>query len=419
MNVLILGSGGREHALATAISASPRLTRLFTLPGNAGTGDLGRNLEGDPCDLDAVVAAAKAHAINLVVVGPEAPLCAGVVDRLRAEGIPAFGPTRDAARIEGDKAFAKELMRRALIPTAESRVFDRYESARIYVATRDYGLVVKAAGLAAGKGVSVCEEPADALLALEKIMVERAFGAAGDVVVVEEKLSGPEMSVLALIDDTTIYLLETAQDYKRIGEGDTGPNTGGMGAVSPSPLVTDALLDQIQSEVFVPIVDAMRGEGIHYRGVLYAGLMLTPAGPRVLEFNCRFGDPETQVLLPRLRGDLLEVLAACAEGRLAETEIDWDPRTAVCVVMAAGLYPGPYVKGKPISGLKDAAALADVSVFHAGTVEAAGVTRAAGGRVLGVTALGVDPAAARRQAYAAVEKIQFEGATFRRDIAAQ
>ena len=417
MNVLILGSGGREHALAWAIARSPKLEKLYVMPGNAGTAALGTNLAGDLADIDGVVAAAKDHHIDLTVVGPEAPLCAGVVDRFAQEGLRIFGPSAAAARIEGSKAYAKELMRRALVPTAKARVFDDFRAAKTYVATRDCALVVKASGLAAGKGVIICDEPAEALLALERIMIEGQFGDAGRTVVVEERLTGPEMSVLALVDDRTIYVLETAQDYKKIGEQDTGLNTGGMGACSPAPTASDAVLERIQAEVFVPIVDALRADGVTYRGVLYAGMILTAAGPKVLEFNCRFGDPEAQVILPRIRSDVLHLLDACAGGRLKEARIDWDPRPAVCVVMASAGYPGEYAKGKVITGLNEAARLDDVIVYHAGSASLADQTVTNGGRVLGVTALGDDIAAARTRAYQAVERIRFEGAYFRRDIA--
>jgi len=418
MNLLILGGGGREHALAAAVARSPRCSRLFTLPGNAGTALLGANLPGDPADPEAILAAAKRHAIDFVVVGPEAPLCAGVVDRLTAAGIRAFGPSRAAARIEGDKAYAKELMRRARVPTAEARIFDRYPAARTYVATRDCPLVVKAAGLAAGKGVIVCAEPSEALIALERIMLERCFGEAGNTVLVEERLEGPEVSILALVEDRTIYVLETAQDYKRAGDDDTGPNTGGMGAFSPSARISDALLDQIQSDVLVPIVDALRADDAPYRGVLYAGIMLTPSGPKVLEFNCRFGDPETQAILPRMRSDLLAVLEACVDGRLADVCIDWDSRTAVTVVLASGGYPGRYATGKTITGLTEAAAMDDVHIFHAGTELRGEKVLTSGGRVLAVTALGQDRADARRKVYRAADLIDFAGKTLRTDIAA-
>jgi phosphoribosylamine--glycine ligase len=417
LNVLIVGSGGREHALARAVKHSPRCGTLYVAPGNAGTAALGVNLPILADDLDGLVEAARAHGVDLTIVGPEAPLCAGIVDRFKEAGLRIFGPTRAAARIEGDKAYAKQLMHRALVPTAEAQVFDDFQRAHRWVATRDYALVVKAAGLAAGKGVIVCEEPSDALLALEKIMVERAFGDAGNTVVVEERLTGPELSVLALVDGTTIHVLEPARDYKKAGDGDTGPNTGGMGSVSPSPDANEQLMAVVERDIFVPIVDAMRADGIEYHGVLYAGLMLTHAGPKVLEFNCRFGDPETQVVLPRMTSDLLEVLDACASGRLADQPITWDPRHAVCVVVAAGGYPGAYPKGTPMTGLEAADETPDVFVYHAGTTREGDQVVTSGGRVLGVTGLGHSTAEARERAYAAAAQIRFTGAWLRGDIA--
>ena len=330
-----------------------------------------------------------------------------------------FGPSAAAARIEGDKAYAKQLMKHAKVPTAEGRAFTHYESARDYVATRETGVVIKASGLAAGKGVFVCPEPSDALLALEQVMVERKFGTAGDTVVVEELLKGQELSVIALVSGRTIYVLETAQDHKPIGEGDTGPNTGGMGAYSPAPIGTPEIMAKVEREILVPIVDALRNDGASYQGALYAGLMLTAAGPKVLEFNCRFGDPEAQAILLRLRSDLAELLLACVYDRLEEVEIEWDPRPAVCVVMAAGGYPGKYESGKVIQGLDHVAELPDTYVFHAGTRHLEHLTVTAGGRVLGVTALGTNIAEARRRAYETVDAITFEGAYVRRDIAAK
>jgi len=419
MKVLLVGSGGREHALAWKIAQSPRLEALYCAPGNPGTALLGENVELKVDDLAGIVQFARSHAIDLVVVGPENPLCAGLVDELTAAGIRAFGPDRAAARLEGDKAFAKELMRHRSVPTADARIFDKYRDARAYIASRDHPVVLKAAGLAAGKGVIVCDDPADALIALERIMVNREFGAAGDTIVVEEKLIGPEVSLLAFVDHDNIYIMETAQDHKPVGEGDTGPNTGGMGAYSPTTLLDDKLIQQVQSEILVPIIDAMRTQGITYRGVLYTGLMLTAAGPKVLEFNCRFGDPETQPLLMRLRTDLLEIFEAVTEDKLDRITLQWDPRPAVCVVMAAGGYPGAYESGKVISGLEEAAAMPDVMVFHAGTRKVGNNVVTAGGRVLGVTALGDTVAAAQKRAYEACEKITWDGVYYRRDIAAK
>ncbi len=417
MRAMIIGSGGREHALAVGIADSPRVEHVICVPGNAGTASVAENIEADISNHDALATLAREHRIDLTVVGPEAPLCAGIVDHFQKAGLRVFGPTAAAARIEGDKAYAKHLMKLAKVPAAEGRVFTDHESAREYVATRDTGLVVKAAGLAAGKGVFVCQDPAAAILALEQIMVKRVFGEAGNTVVVEELLKGPELSVFALVDGHTIYVLDTAQDHKAVGEGDTGPNTGGMGAYSPAPIATPELLGKIERDVLVPIVDALRNDGAAYQGLLYAGLMLTPGGPKVLEFNCRFGDPETQVVLPRLKADLYDLLDAVVEGRLAEARLQWDPRPAVCVVMASEGYPGIYESNKVIEGLDRAAALEDTFVYHAGTKKLEHLTLSSGGRVLGVTALGTDIADAQRRAYAAVAEIKFDGAFCRRDIA--
>jgi phosphoribosylamine---glycine ligase len=419
MRILLVGSGGREHVLAWKIAQSRRVKRLYCAPGNAGTIGLAENVAIKAEDVGGLVKFAREQKVDLVVVGPEDPLSTGLVDELTAVGIRAFGPDKAAARLEGDKAFAKEMMRHRSVPTAEARMFTKYRDAKAYVATRDAGVVVKAAGLAKGKGVIVCDDPADALIALERIMVTREFGSAGDTVVVEEKLVGPEVSVLAFVDGRNIYVMENAQDHKPIGEGDSGPNTGGMGAYSPTTLLDDKLLHQVESEILVPIIDALRTQGITYKGVLYAGLMLTSGGPKTLEFNCRFGDPEAQPILMRLKTDLVDVLEAVIDGKLDSVNLEWDPRSAVCVVMASGGYPGSYENGKPISGLDEAGALPDVVVFHAGTRMAGNQVVTAGGRVLGVTALGSDFAAARKRCYEAVEKIHFDGAYYRRDIGAK
>ncbi len=414
MNVLVIGSGGREHALCHAIAQSSRLTRLFALPGNPGTEALATNVPGDPCDIDHVVSVVRQESIELTVIGPEDPLAAGLADALTAAGCRVFGPNKAAAQLEADKAFAKQLMRQYAVPTADSRTFTDFKSAREYIATRDEPVVVKAAGLARGKGAIVCDDPADAILAAEKMLVKDAFGAAGRAIVVEERLLGPEASLLAIVDGHTSYLLEAAQDHKRLRNDDQGPNTGGMGAFSPSPLVDEQVIKLVESQILVPTLDALVHEGIHYRGVLYIGLMLTTAGPKVLEFNCRFGDPEAQVILPRLRSDLLELLDATAAGRLEEAEVAWDPRHALCVVMASEGYPEAYPKGRPIHGIP--APADDAIVFHAGTTRAAGQVVTAGGRVLGVTALGATLADARTRAYDIVQRIEFAGAQYRTDL---
>jgi phosphoribosylamine--glycine ligase len=417
MNVLVIGGGGREHALTWKIAQSGRLGKLYCAPGNAGTAAVAENLDVAADEVEALAEAAERHRIDLTVVGPEDPLAGGIVDLFQERGLPIIGPTKAAARIEADKAFAKALMNRALVPTADARVFDNYKHARHYVATRDSALVVKAAGLAKGKGVLVCREPAEALLWIEKIMVKRIFGPAGDRVIVEELLQGQEVSIIALVDGSNIYVMEPARDYKRIGEGDAGPNTGGMGAFSPVGFLDDETSAKIEREILVPTVAALAQEGSPYRGALYAGLMLTPGGPKVLEFNCRFGDPETQPLLMRLRSDLLEVFEALLAGTLDRITLDWSPKPAVGVVLASGGYPGDYELEKPISGLAEAGAMPDLAVFHCGTALRRGRVVTSGGRVLCVTALGDHLEAARERAYEAVGRIAFEGAYWRKDIA--
>jgi len=417
MDVLVVGSGGREHALAWKLAQSKELGKLYIAPGNAGTAACGQNVDIKADDIEALVEFGRDKKIGLAVIGPEAPLAAGIVDAFEAGGIKAFGPKAAAAQLEADKAFAKRLMRSSSISTAEGRVFDRFSDAKSFIASRDEPVVVKAAGLAAGKGVFVCDEPSDGILKAEKIMVDKIFGEAGDVIVVEDKLLGQETSILAFVDGKNIYVMESSQDHKPIGDGDTGPNTGGMGAYSPAPIVTEEMMEQITREILVPIVDGMNRAGRPYRGVLYAGLMITAGGPRVLEFNVRFGDPETQPILMRLKSDLLEVCMAVCEKRLDDVTLVWDERPAVCVVMASGGYPGSYEKGKVITGLEQAEAESEVAVFHAGTKKSNGDVVTNGGRVLGVTAVAETIEAAQKKAYEAVEKIHFEGAYYRRDIA--
>jgi phosphoribosylamine--glycine ligase len=417
MKVLLVGGGGREHTLAWKLKQSKRCEHLYIAPGNPGTAQYGTNVDISDTDIPELVAFAKTKKIDFAVIGPEDPLCNGIVDALEAEGIRTFGPRKEAARLEGDKAFAKQIMRANSIPTAESRIFTSFPDAKAYIASRDEPVVVKAAGLAKGKGVFVCNDPADGILAAERIMVDRIFGEAGATIVVEDKLLGQEASILAFVDGRNIYVMESAQDHKPIGDGDTGDNTGGMGAYCPAPLITHQLMDQIIREVLVPVVDGMNRNETPYQGVLYAGMMITQGGPRVLEFNVRFGDPETQPLLMRMKSDLLEIMEAVRDQRLEDVMIRWDPRPAVCVVMASGGYPGNYEKGKVITGLQEAGALPDVMVFHAGTEEQDGKIVTAGGRVLGVTALGNTIADAKARAYEAVEKIHFEKAVYRHDIA--
>jgi len=416
MDVLLIGSGGREHAIAWKLAQSKKLGKLYIAPGNAGTAMCGENIAIEAADVAALVDFARTNSIGLVIIGPEDPLAAGIVDAMEQAGVKAFGPSAAAAQLEADKAFAKHLMRTSAVSTAEGRIFERFSDAKTYIASRDESVVVKAAGLAKGKGVIVCDEPSDGILAAEKIMVDKIFGSAGDKVVVEDKLLGEEASILAFVDGRNIYVMESSQDHKPIGDGDTGPNTGGMGAYSPAPVVTEDMMNRITREILVPVVDGMNRNGTPYKGVLYAGLMMTSAGPRVLEFNVRFGDPEAQPILMRLRSDLLEVCLAVCEGKLDEVTLRWDPRPAVCVVMASGGYPGQYEKGKKITGLEQAAQIEDVVVFHAGTKKQNADIVSNGGRVLGVTAMGKDVLQAQARAYEAVGTIQFDGAYWRRDI---
>jgi phosphoribosylamine--glycine ligase len=417
MDVLLIGNGGREHAIAWKLAQSRNLGKLYIAPGNPGTAQCGKNIPISATDIDRLVDFAKQNNIALAVVGPEDPLAAGAVDAFEAAGIKAFGPRGDAAQLEADKAFAKQLMRSSAVSSAEGQVFERFADAKAYIASREDPVVVKAAGLAKGKGVFVCDDPADGIVAAEKIMCDKIFGSAGDKIVVEDKLLGEEASILAFVDGRNIYVMESSQDHKAISDGDVGPNTGGMGAYSPASVVTDAMMDKITREILVPVVDGMNRNGTPYKGVLYAGIMVTAGGPRVLEFNVRFGDPETQSILMRLKSDLLEIMMAVCDGRLDDVTLQWDCRPAVCVVMAAGGYPGDYEKGKIITGIAQAEQLENVVVFHAGTAAKNGNIVTNGGRVLGVTAIGQTVADAKAKAYEAVDKIKFDGAYYRRDIA--
>ena len=415
IDILLLGSGGREHALAAKLAASPLCGTLYIAPGNGGTVQVGENVALAEDDPEAVADFARETGVGLVVIGPEAPLVAGVADAVRAAGISCFGPGAEGAQMEGSKKFSKELMARAGIPTAAYGSFTDEASALAYVSEQGAPIVVKADGLAAGKGVIVAatlEEAEDAV----RECFQGAFGAAGSTVVVEECLTGPECSLLAFTDGKTVLPMATAQDHKRALEGDKGPNTGGMGVYSPVPIVTEDELAAMK-QVMLDTVAELAAEGIDYRGCLYGGFMLTNDGPKVLEFNARFGDPETQVILPRLKNDLVEVMLACAEGCLDEVELAWRDEWAVAVVLTSAGYPGSYEKGKVIRGIEDAEAMEDVTVYHAGTaVREDGELVTSGGRVLAVTALGDTFEAARDLAYEACEKIDFEGKTLRRDI---
>jgi phosphoribosylamine--glycine ligase len=420
MNVLLIGNGGREHALAWKLAQSPPLTGLYAWPGNPGTAQVATNVAGDVTDFKAVEKFVKEKQIGLVAIGPEEPLALGLADRILAMGVKVFGPTRAAAMIEADKWFAKEIMRQQAIPTAEARSFTDPTAAEEYVKIRNVPCVVKAAGLAKGKGVSVCYRVTDALETIDRVMRKKEFGSAGARVVIEELMKGPECSILALVDRRSIYLLESSQDHKAVDDGDTGPMTGGMGAYSPTPVVTEAILRQIERDVLIPLVDGLLRDGIEYKGILYAGLMLTTNGPRVLEFNCRFGDPETQPLMMRLKSDLLEVMLAVADGRLDEIELEWDPRPAICVVATSKGYPGSYPTGLPIAGIEKADQLEGIKVFLGGTKTAEdGKTLTDGGRVLGVTAIADTITQAQKLAYQAMDLIHFDGMHFRKDIARQ
>lgn len=415
IDILLLGSGGREHALAAKLAVSPLCGTLYIAPGNGGTVQVGENVALAEDDPEAVADFARETGVGLVVIGPEAPLVAGVADAVRAAGISCFGPGAEGAQMEGSKKFSKELMARAGIPTAAYGSFTDEALALAYVREQGAPIVVKADGLAAGKGVIVAatlEEAEDAV----RECFQGAFGVAGSTVVVEECLTGPECSLLAFTDGKTVLPMATAQDHKRALEGDKGPNTGGMGVYSPVPIVTEDELAAMK-QVMLDTVAELAAEGIDYRGCLYGGFMLTNDGPKVLEFNARFGDPETQVILPRLKNDLVEVMLACAEGRLDEVELAWRDEWAVAVVLTSAGYPGSYEKGKVITGIEDAEAMEDVTVYHAGTtVREDGELVTSGGRVLAVTALGDTFEAARDLAYEACEKIDFEGKTLRRDI---
>ena len=416
MRVLVIGSGGREHALCWAIAASPLLTKLWCAPGNPGIAQVAECVAIDALDIAALVAFAQDSEIDLVVPGPEAPLVAGVTDAMEAAGIPCIGPSQAAAQLEGSKAFTKELCDAAGIPTAHWERFDDAEAAREFVRRRGAPIVVKADGLAAGKGVVVAASEPEALAAIDAMMQARAFGEAGASVVIEECLVGEEVSLFALCDGTSAVLLGSAQDHKRVGDGDTGPNTGGMGAYSTSDIIDEKMTDWLVNHIARPVVEGMKAEGAEFKGVLYCGLMMTARGPMVLEFNCRFGDPETQPILMRLESDLVDALEASVAGRVSDGDFKWSADASVCVVMASGGYPGTFEVGKKITGLDEAGAVDGVKVFHAGTSKRDGEFYTAGGRVLGVSARGADLETAVERAYQACEKIRFDGAHYRKDI---
>ncbi|NJN54466.1 MAG: phosphoribosylamine--glycine ligase [Anaerolineae bacterium] len=414
MSVLVIGSGGREHALAWKLAQSPLVEKVFVAPGNAGTAVCAENVPLADSDLDGLLAFALERGIGLTAVGPETPLAQGIVDKFQAAGLPVFGPSQAAAQLEASKAFAKTFMAERGIATARAAVFTEYEEARDYLAQYPGPVVIKASGLAAGKGVIVCDETAAAETALQEIMLDRAFGEAGDEVLIEDRISGPELSLLVLTDGVTAVPLTPARDHKRIFDHDQGPNTGGMGAYAPPPDVDQALIDDIMATVVQPTIQGMAARGTPYVGVLYAGLMLTDSGPQVIEFNCRFGDPETQVVLPLLESDLAELMLACIEGRLTPDMVRFHEGACVTVVMAAPGYPGSYAKGLPISGLENVPE--DVLVFHAGTAVQDNQIVSNGGRVLAVSARGEGLATAVHHAYNGVACLHFEGAYYRKDI---
>jgi phosphoribosylamine---glycine ligase len=415
MRVLIVGGGGREHALAWKIAQSPQVEKLYAAPGNPGIARHAECVELAAGDMDGLLCFARDHEIGLTVVGPEDPLAAGIVDRFEAEGLRIFGPSKAAARLEASKAFAKGIMERHGIPTGAYREFDKADAALAYIREVGAPIVVKADGLAAGKGVTVAHSVEEAELAVRAAMLDGAFGVAGSRVVVEEFLAGEEASIFAFSDGERILPLATSQDHKAVFDGDSGPNTGGMGAYSPAPLVSDALFETIRQQILEPCIRGMAAEGSPYRGVLYAGLMIGAEGPKVIEFNCRFGDPEAEVILPRMKSDLVPLLLACSGGSLEGQHVAWDSRACVTVIMASGGYPGAYPKGVPIHGIEDVEH-EGVVVFQAGTGMNDGQLVTNGGRVLAVTALAEGIPNAIEKAYAAVQGIHFEGAHYRTDI---
>ncbi|HSA58284.1 MAG TPA: phosphoribosylamine--glycine ligase [bacterium] len=417
MKILLVGSGGREHALAWKLARSPRVKKIYCAPGNAGTRNMAENAAVKAEDLPGLASLAREKAVDLVVVGPELPLTLGLADLLEAEKIPVFGPKKDAAVLEGSKAWTKQFLREQEIPTARFEVFEDYARAVDFLATQSYPVVVKADGLAAGKGVLIAQDRSEALAALDTVLNKKAFGPAGEKVVIEEFLQGEEASFLALVDGASILPLDSCQDHKRVGEGDTGPNTGGMGAYSPAPLVTAAVRERVIENILKPTLRGLKARGIDYKGILYAGLMIGRSGePKLLEYNVRFGDPETQALMVRWEGDLVDDMEAVIAGRLSGRVIRWREGSSVCVVMAARGYPGDVTTGDEIQGLREAGSVPETVVFHAGTRVRDGKVVTSGGRVLGVTALGRDLRQARERAYDACEKIYCKGMHYRRDI---
>ncbi|SMP03925.1 phosphoribosylamine--glycine ligase [Desulfurobacterium pacificum] len=415
MKVLVVGSGGREHAIVWKVAQSPYVEKIYCAPGNPGIGQLAECVDIKPTDIKKLADFAEEKGVNLTIVGPEAPLVEGIVDEFEKRGLRIFGPSKDAARLEGSKVFSKEMMKKWGVPTADFKVFDNPEEAKAYIKEKGAPIVVKADGLAAGKGVTVAKTVEEALEAVDRIMVEKVFGDAGNRVVIEDCLEGEEASYLVVTDGENFIPLATAQDHKAVFDGDRGPNTGGMGAYSPAPVLSEEMEKEVQEKVIKPILKGMKEEGYPFKGILYAGLMITKDGIKVLEFNVRFGDPEAQAILRRLKTDLVEVCTSVINGKLVE-KLEWIPETSICVVLASKGYPGKYEKGKEITGIEEAEKLDSVVVFHAGTAVKDGKLVTNGGRVLNVTALGKDIVEARENVYKAVEKIHFDGMHYRKDI---
>ena len=416
MKTLIIGSGGREHVLAWKIKQSPLVKEIYCAPGNGGISEIAECVDISADDIPALIRFASEKKIDLTVVGPEAPLVAGIVDAFERKKLKVFGPGKEAARLEGSKVFAKEFMYEWNIPTAGFQKFCIIEEAKEYLRQVTFPIVVKADGLAAGKGVIICRDFIEAEKAVDEIMAERIFQEAGNQIIIEEFLEGEEVSILAISDGEHYCLLDSSQDHKRIFDDDVGPNTGGMGAYSPAPILTEKLYKAIENRIIDPVIRGMQKSGTPFKGVLYAGLMITFDGPMVLEFNVRFGDPETQAILPRMKSDIVELMLASCDGQIGNIELEWNKRSCVCVVMSSGGYPGEYEKGKEIFGLKDAEKIEDTVVFHAGTKKEGGKIVTSGGRVLGVTSLGNGIEKAIEQVYNAIDKINFERCFFRRDI---
>lgn len=417
MRILVIGGGGREHAMVWALQKSEKVTELYCAPGNAGIAQLAECVPIQVGQFDELIQFSVDHAIDLVVVGPDDPLADGIVDAFEAKQIPIFGPRKNAAEIEGSKIFMKDLLKKYAIPTAKYETFTDYETAKAYLSAQETPIVIKADGLAAGKGVTVAYSMEEAQQALQDMMVNKVFGQSGDQVVIEEFLAGQEMSILAFVDGETVRPMVPAQDHKPVFDGDKGPNTGGMGTYTPLPHIPQAIIDDAIENIIKPTAKAMVSEGRPFRGVLFAGLMITKDGPKTIEFNARMGDPETQVVLPRLKTDLMDIILAALNGRLDQLEIEWSDEAATCVILASEGYPASYPKGRVISGLEQAAALDGVLVFHAGTAMSDGQIVTSGGRVLGVVGVGKDTEASRARAYEAAKSIHFDGVHYRSDIA--